>query len=111
VTGSSRLWSLLKPWAGLVAAILAGAIAHQFGAEGTFDNCLKISPIPLLIVAIICLAAATAGAWSSSQVARESSEDGTRRLVAVISVGFAALAVFATIIPMIASLMLPPCFQ
>jgi hypothetical protein len=111
VSGSSGAWFILKPWLGLVAAITAGAIAHQFGAEGTFDDCRAISPGPLLIVAILCLAAAVAGAWVSSQVARAPSEDASRRLVGVISVGFAALAGFATVIPMVASLMLPPCFQ
>jgi hypothetical protein len=111
VSGSANLWHPFKPWAGLVAAVVAVAVAHQFGSDGTFDNCLAVSPGPLLVVAIVCCAAAVVGGWSSAQVARKPSEEDSRKLIAVVSVGFAGLALFAILLPMIASLMLPPCFQ
>ena len=107
----AELWHGFKPWAGLVAAVAGAALAHKFGAFGTFDHCPAISPGPLLAVAALCLLAVIAGAWASAQVARLDSESGARRLAAVISVGMAALAVFATLLPMIASMTLPPCFQ
>jgi len=107
----SGLWQAFRPWAGLAAAVLGAAVAHQFGAFGTFDHCAAISPGPLLVVAATCLAAVLAGAWVSAQVARLGSETAPRRLAAVVSVGFAGLALFATLLPMIASLTLPRCFQ
>ena len=110
MTGSG-LWRAFRPWAGLVAAVLAGAVAHQFGAFGTFDDCFTVSPGPLLVVAAVCLVVALAGAWVSAQVARVSSETAPRKLAAVISSGFATLILIATVLPMIASLILPPCFQ
>lgn len=108
---SGELWRLFKPWAGLTVAVLAGAFAHQFGSEGTFDNCLAVSPVPLLIVGALCGAAAILGGWSSSQVAREHGETRPRKLIAVVSVGMAVLVLFAILLPMIASLTLPPCFE
>jgi len=111
LTKSGELWRLFKPWTGLVASVLAAVIAHQFGSEGTFDNCLAISPGPLLAVAALCGAAAILGGWSSSQVARGRGEAKSRKLIAIISVGMAVLVLFAILLPMIASVTLPPCFQ
>ena len=107
----SGLWPAAKPWAGLVAAVAGAALAHQFGAFGTFDHCPAISPGPLLAVAAACLLAIVAGGWASAQVARQGSESASRRLVALVSVGMAALALFATLLPMVAALTLPRCFQ
>ena len=103
-------WRLFQPWAGLVAAVLGAGIAHQFGAEGMFDDCQRIGPGPLQIVAIICILGALVGGWVSLPVLRES-ESGARRVIAAVSIGFAGLGVFATLLPVIASLILPPCFQ
>lgn len=108
---SEPLWRASRPWAGLVAGVAGGALAHQFGAEGTFDDCLTISPGPLLIVSVICILVTLAAGWISAAVARERSEGATRRLIAVVSVGMAGLVPFAILLPMIASAMLPPCFQ
>ena len=105
------LWRAFKPWAGLAAAAVGAAVAHQFGAFGSFDHCTTISPVPLLIVAASCLIATVAAAWASAQVIRLGSESPARRLVAIVSVGMAGLAAFATLLPMIAALTLPPCFQ
>jgi hypothetical protein len=44
-------------------------------------------------------------------VLRAEEETPARRVVATISVGAAALFVFSMILPVIASLILPPCFQ
>ena len=111
MTRSERLRDAFTPWAGLVAGVVGGALAHQFGSEGTFNHCAVTSPIPLLVVALVCMAAAGAGAWASWRVARNDSEGASRRLIGVVSVGMAALALFSTILPMAASLLLPPCFQ
>jgi hypothetical protein len=104
-------WQLFKPWSGLVAGVVGASIAHQFGSEGTFDNCAAVSPGPLLLVTVMCIAAAIAGGWLSSQVVRDRPSVRTSQLIAIISIGMAALAVFGLLLPMIAALMLPACFQ
>jgi hypothetical protein len=104
-------WRTFQPWAGLIAAVLAAGIAHQFGSEGMFDDCQRIGPGPLQIVAILCMTCALAGGWFSLPILRAEGEGGARRVIAIISVGMAALAFFSIILPLIASLTLPPCFQ
>ena len=111
MSAAGKAARLFQPWAGLVAGVAGAAVAHQFGADGTFDHCATISPVPLILVSSACMVAAALGALASAKVARGHDEGPTRRLVAFISIGMAALAVFAVILPMIASLILPPCFQ
>ena len=55
-----------------------------------FDDCQRIGPGPLLVVAIICILGALIGGWVSLPILREG-ESGARRVIAVVSVGFAAL--------------------
>ena len=102
------LRGMLMPWAGLVVGLVAAGFVHQFGAEGMFNDCRTVSPGPLLIVSIVGLLATIGAGLASMGPVR--SETGARRVVAAISVGMAALFAFAIILPMIAALVLPPCF-
>ena len=102
---------LFMPWAGLVAGTIGAGFAHQFGSEGSFDNCSRFSPIPLLIVALFCLLVVAIAGLESWHVLRGESETPARRLVATISVGTVFLFVMAILLPMIASLVISPCFQ
>ena len=100
----------MMPWTGLVVGVLAVAIVHQFGSDGAFDKCETMAPGPLLVVAVIgLLACAIAGlvSWRSLR----SDEDGARRVVAIISVGCSAVFGLAIVFPIIAALVLPPCFR
>ena len=108
---SGRTWQLLQPWIGLIAGLSGVALAHQFGADGVFDDCQNFSPAPLLIVATLCIVIALAGAWVSAAIVRQGSADSTSCIVATISTGFALLTCFAIVLPMLASIILPPCFQ
>jgi hypothetical protein len=108
---SSQFADLFKPWAGLVVATLAAGIAHQFGSEGVFDDCSLISPVPLLIVCALGLVACVVAGSVSWGVARSGSEGPGRQLAGVLSAGTAAVFVIAIVLPMIAAVMLPPCFQ
>jgi hypothetical protein len=99
---------ILLPWAGLVVGLVAAGFVHQFGAEGVFNDCRSISPVPLLIVSFVGLLASMGAGAASLRSAR--TEAGAARVVAVISVGMAALFGFAILLPMIAALVLPPCF-
>lgn len=107
----SETRDLFMPWAGLIAGLIGLIVAHQFGSEGMFDSCAVISPAPLLLVAILCLALMIAGGLASLTVLRGGSETPVRKLVAIISLGTVGLFCLAILLPMIASLILPPCFQ
>jgi hypothetical protein len=109
VKGDSTFAAAFRPWAGLVVGVVSVAFVHQFGSDGTFDKCAAIAPGPLLAVAAIgLLACAISGlvSWRSM----EGEADLSRRVVAVISVGCATLFGLAILFPMIAALVLPPCF-
>jgi len=98
------------PWAGLVLGTLAAGFVHQFGSDSTFDKCHAVVPVPVLLVAaaglLICILAGLAS-WRSLR----GEDELARRVVAIISVGCAALFSLAILLPMIAALVLPPCFQ
>ena len=108
---SSEMRDLFMPWAGLVAGTIGAGFAHQFGAEGSFDNCSRFSPLPLLIVSVVCLLLVAVGGLESWRVVRGDSETPARKLVAIISVGSVALYLLAILLPMVASLVIPPCYQ
>lgn len=107
---TKALVEAFMPWAGLAVGILAAALVHQFGSDGTFDACATVSPGPLLVVAVAGLLAclvAGLGSWRSTH----SSTSVARRVIGIVSIGCAALFAFAILLPMIASLVLPPCFH
>lgn len=107
---SSRLADFILPWTGLAAGTLAAGLTHQIGSEGVFDHCAAFSPIPLLLISLVGIAMTVAGGLASWRVLRVDSETQARKVIAAISVGAAALYVFAILLPMIASLVIPPCF-
>lgn len=107
---AAKATRLFRPWAGLVAGTAAAVAAELIGSGGSFDHCAAMSPVPLLVVATLCLALAVLGAAASVGVLREREPAASRRLVAFFSVGMAGLACVAVILPMMASLVLPPCF-
>jgi hypothetical protein len=108
---SQEMRVIFMPWAGLVAGIVGAGLAHQFGSEGVFDDCALISPVPLLIVSVVSLVLVIVGGLESLRVVRADSETPARRIVAVVSIGSVALFIMAMLLPMIASLVLPPCFM
>ena len=107
---SGQFADFLLPWTGLAVGVVAAGVVHQFGSAGTFDHCWAISPIPLIIVAVIGIAVTIVAALFSWRVIRDEDETQARKVVAIISVGAAALFVFAMILPIIASIVIPPCF-
>ena len=104
----SAILSALMPWTGLLVGLPAFAFVHQFGSAGMFNDCSAVGSGPDWIVAIIglvlCVFAGVAS-W------RSASEGEVRRVIAIISAGSAALFVFGILLALVASLMLPPCFQ
>jgi tellurite resistance protein TehA-like permease len=104
-----QLLDALAPWAGLVVGLVAFSVVHQYGSDGTFDDCQAVSPGPLLIVALLGLLACAASALASWRTMRGSANE-PRRVIAVISIGLGALFVFAIVLAIVAALVLPPCF-
>lgn len=102
---------LMMPWTGLVIGVLALGVAHQFGSDGTFDHCGSVSPGPLLLVSIFAIAATLCGAFVSWTVFRKDAETQARKIIAVISMGSSAFFILAMTFPIIAALVIPPCFQ
>jgi len=110
VKRDASLKHAFMPWAGLAVGVVAAGFVHQFGSESTFDECGVVAPGPVLIVAAFgFLVCAVAGLVSWRSLRGE--EDLSRRVVAIISVGCAAVFGLAILLPMIAALVLPPCFQ
>ena len=106
----ARQWfDALAPWAGLVIGLAAFSFVHQYGSDGSFNDCDAASPGPLLIVALLGLLACAASAFASWRSLRGSGNE-PRRVVAVISIGSAAFFVFGILLAIIAVLVLPPCF-
>ena len=106
-----KLILAFMPWAGLTVGLLAMILVHQLGSEGMFNDCRSVSPGPLLIIALLGLIACGAAGLGSWRAMRRSDSGATSRVIGAISVGCAALFAFAIVLPMVASLVLPPCFQ
>lgn len=108
---SQEFADLTMPWTGLITGGIAFSIAHQFGSDGTFDHCESISPVPLIIVSLLAIASTVLGAFLSWTVFRKEAEPQARKVIAAISMGSAALFILAMIFPIIAALVIPPCYQ
>jgi hypothetical protein len=111
--GVTSRWTRFKdafaPWAGLAAGTVGAGFAHQTGSDGVFDECAS-SPGLVLVVCFIGIAITAAGAFASWGVYRTDTEGPARRLIATVSLGTAALLVLAMILPIIASLVIAPCY-
>ena len=108
---SRELAHQFMPWSGLVAGLVGAGLAHQVGSEGMFNDCAVASPVPILLVSLVGLALTAAGAFGSWRVYREDSEGSSRRLIATISLGLAALFAMAIILPVVATLVIPRCYM
>lgn len=104
-----RLRAAAVPWTGLVVGLVSLTIVHQFGSQGTFDDCRRLAPVPVLIVAIggllVCIAAGLVS-WRGTR----GSDENARRLVGIISFACSIFFAFAIGLAILAVLVLPPCF-
>ena len=98
------------PWAGIALGTLAAGVMHQAGSDSVFNDCAVASPVPVLVIGVVAIVVVVLAALMSLRVARSAGEGRSRRMIGGISVGMAGLFLMAIIIPMIASLVLPPCF-
>lgn len=108
---SREIRDALTPWLGLVVGLTAWGFTHQFGSDGTFDDCKSFAPGPIVVVALVAIAAAALAGLASWRIVSDGKQGQARRVIASISVGTAALFVLAMIYPILAALIIPPCFQ
>jgi TctA family transporter len=98
------------PWAGLALGTTGYFIFHQLGSDATFQDCRVGSPLVVIIAMIIGLAMAGLGAFGSFGVFRNENEAPSRRLISVVSLLACALFAMATILPFLASMIIPRCW-
>lgn len=99
------------PWAGLALGTLGAGLAHQIGSDSTFQDCRVGSPLVVIIAVAVGLVLVALGALGSWRVYGADSETPARRMIAVVSIMACALYTMAIILPFIAALVIPRCWE
>jgi len=108
---SERALDRFMPWAGLALGTLGAGLAHQIGADSTFQDCAFSSPAIVILGTIVGLVLVALGAAGSWRVYAGDGETPARRMVATISLMACGLFAIAVILPFIASMVIPRCWQ
>jgi hypothetical protein len=106
-----RMRDRFMPWAGLALGTLGAGLAHQVGADSTFQDCDFSSPWVVIVAAIAGLLLVAFGALGSWRVYATDSEAPARRFIAVVSLMSCGIYAVAIILPFIASLVIPRCWE
>lgn len=107
---TERIRDRFMPWAGLALGTLGGGLAHQIGADATFQDCDFSSPLIVILAAILGLVLVALGALGSWRVYADDGEGPARRMIAIVSVMACGIYAIAIILPLIASLVIPGCW-
>jgi hypothetical protein len=107
---TERIRDGFMPWAGLALGTTGFFVAHQLGSDATFQDCRIGSPWMVIVGTILGLAMIAAGALGSWRIYASRSEAPARRTIAVVSVLACALCALGVILPLIAALVIPPCW-
>jgi hypothetical protein len=99
------------PWGGLALGTLGAGLAHQIGAESTFQDCHFSSPGIVIVGTLIGLSLIALGAFASWRVWSGDSETPSRKMVATVSLMASAIFTMAVVLPLIASLVIPRCWE
>lgn len=108
---TERIRDRFMPWAGLALGTLGGGLAHQIGADATFQDCHFSSPVVVILAALVGLLLVALGALGSWSVYAADGEGPARRMIAIVSVMACGIYALAIILPLIASLVIPGCWQ
>jgi uncharacterized membrane protein len=108
---TERARDRFMPWAGIALGTLGAGLAHQLGADSTFQDCRVGSPLIVIIGTIVGLVLVVLGALGSWRVYGSDDEAPARRMVATVSLMACAIFALAIILPFIASLVIPRCWQ
>ena len=107
---TERIRDRFMPWSGIVLGTLGEAIAHQLGSDGVFQDC-RTSPLIVIIGTIVGLALVALGALGSWRVYAGDGETPARKMIAVVSLMGCAVFAMAIVLPLIASFVIPRCWQ
>jgi hypothetical protein len=99
------------PWSGLALGTLGVGLTHQIGSDATFQDCQFSSPLVVILAAILGLVLVAAGALGSWRVCGADGETPARRMIAVVGIMACGVYALAIILPLIASLVIPRCWQ
>jgi hypothetical protein len=108
---TERIRDRFMPWAGLALGTLGAGFAHQLGSDATFQDCRVASPLVVIIATLVGLALVGLGAIGSWRVYGGDGETPARRMIAVVSLMACGVFAMAVILPFIASLVIPRCWQ
>jgi len=108
---SERARDVFMPWSGLALGTVGVALAHQIGADATFQDCNFSSPLIVIVGAIVGLALVTLGALGSWRVYADDAETPSRHMIAVVGIMACAIYALAIILPFIAALVIPRCWE
>ena len=108
---SERLRDRFMPWAGLALGTLGGGLAHQLGSDSTFQDCRVGSPLIVTIGAVIGLSLVGLGAVGSWRVSAANGETPARRFIGSVSLMACAIYAVAIILPFIAAMVIPRCWE
>lgn len=109
---ATRARLLAWPWSGFLLGGLGLVLTHQIGSDRNNDMCGAHGWPEIWLTGLIGLGLAAAGAFLSWQLWRrgEHHESATRRFIAAVSMGAAAIFSFAMLLPLIASTLIPRCY-
>jgi hypothetical protein len=108
---TERARDRFMPWGGLALGTTGYFLAHQMGSDSTFQDCRVGSPWIVILGTILGLALIAVGGLASWSVYGDRDEGPPRRTVALVSVMASALFALGVILPFIASLILPGCWE
>ena len=108
---TERIRDRFMPWSGLALGTTGYFLAHQIGADSTFQDCRVGSPWIVLLGTLIGLGVIATGALGSWRVYGGEGEAPARRLVAVVGLLACALYVIGVVLPLIAALIIPGCWE
>jgi len=108
---TERIRDRFMPWSGIALGTLGVGFAHQLGGDSTFQDCRVGSPLIVIIGTVVGLALIALGALGSWQVYGADGETPARRMLAVVSLMACGIFAMAVILPFIASLVIPRCWQ
>ena len=99
------------PWSGLALGTVGFFVSHQLGGDSTFQDCRVGSPFIVAIGMILALLLIGLGALGSWRVYATAEEGPARKLVATVGLLACALYTIGVILPFIAALVIPQCWQ
>jgi len=108
---TERARDRFMPLAGLALGTLGAGLTHQIGADATFQDCQFSSPLIVILAVILGLGLVALGAVGSWRVYAADGETPARRMIAVVSVMACAIYALAIVLPFIAALVIPRCWQ